>query len=437
MPEDLKLAAQLFDKESYYKDRQFGSFSAIKVFSKCETLFRDIFIDRTYEEPEQDYFIYGKLVDALVTEKPEFIPKYFVRVERKVKPEDALKIENQIKALDDEIKAKEAELQTKFDAKRKVIEDKIATLLAKETKTGANITALEKLQSEMKEMTEYPDQYHDKTIVKGIASRREEVTSLRISLNMIAEYADKQQVTNSIWENAEETALALKTHPSYSNMEFNEVTSQQVFVTIIDGIPVKGKLDHLHLSPALTKIYAIYIAKQITLDQLQAKIREMNPNDLWGIITDIKTCKSVAELEPYNNHYRGQLGFYQDLVSATLLIPKNQIRCRILVADKLSSTFKKAELFEYTQEALDELKGDVWAWVKLWWNAVQNRSYVSAKAKHGMAQKCYTCTECRFCPFSTSPGQPVMINGPRFGAKGEPATSLSLDVSTADAVLDY
>lgn len=437
MPEDLKLAAQLFDKESYYKDRQFGSFSAIKVFSKCETLFRDIFIDRTYEEPEQDYFIYGKLVDALVTEKPEFIPKYFVRVERKVKPEDALKLENQIKELEKEIGEKENLLQSKLREKTNALGQKVDELKAKETLTPAQIKALEKAQNELTDIQQNVGEYLDKTIVKGIASRKEEVSTIKISLGMIKEYADKQQVTNSIWENAEETALALKTHPSYSNMEFNEVTSQQVFVTIIDGIPVKGKLDHLHLSPALTKIYAIYIAKQITLDQLQAKIREMNPNDLWGIITDIKTCKSVAELEPYNNHYRGQLGFYQDLVSATLLIPKNQIRCRILVADKLSSTFKKAELFEYTQEALDEIKGDVWAWVKLWWNAVQNRSYVSAKAKHGMAQKCYTCTECRFCPFSTSPGQPVMINGPRFGAKGEPAQSLSLDVSTADAVLDY
>lgn len=437
MQEDLKLAAQLFDKESYYKDRQFGSFSAIKVFSKCETLFRDIFIDRTYEEPEQDYFIYGKLVDALVTEKPEFIPKYFVRVERKVKPEDALKLENQIKELEKEIGEKENLLQSKLREKTNALGSKVDELKAKETLTPAQIKALEKAQNELTDIQQNVGEYLDKTIVKGIASRKEEVSTIKISLGMIKEYADKQQVTNSIWENADETALALKTHPSYSNMEFNEVTSQQVFVTIIDGIPVKGKLDHLHLSPALTKIYAIYIAKQITLEQLQAKIREMNPNDLWGIITDIKTCKSVAELEPYNNHYRGQLGFYQDLVSATLLIPKNQIRCRILVADKLSSTFKKAELFEYTQEALDELKGDVWAWVKLWWNAVQNRSYVSAKAKHGMAQKCYTCTECRFCPFSTSPGQPVMINGPRFGAKGEPAQSLSLDVSTADAVLDY
>lgn len=436
MSEDLKLAAQIFDKEAYYKDRQFGSFSGVKVFSKCETLFRDIFIDKTYEEPEQDYFIYGKLVDAMVTEQPEFIHKHFVRVERKVKPEDALKYENQIKDLEKEITDKEQQLNAKVQEKTIALVTKIDELKAKETLTAAQIKTLEKAQTELKDMQENPNEYLDKTIVKGIASRKEEVANLQASLGTIKEYADKQQVTNSIWENGEETALALKTHPSFSNMTFNEVTSQQVFVTVIDGIPVKGKLDHIVMSQALTKIYAVYIAGQISLIDMQAKIREMNPNDLWAIITDIKTCKSVAEIEPYNNHYRGQLGFYQDLVSDVLLIPKTNIRCRILVADKLSSTFKKAELFEYSQAALDELKPDVWAWTKLWWNAIQTKTFISAKAKHGMKQKCYTCSECRFCPFSTSPGQPVMINGPRF-AGAEESSSTTLEVSTADAVLDY
>lgn len=434
--EDLKLKAQLFDKDAYYKDRMFGSFSGIKVFSKCETLFRDIFIDKTYEEPEQDYFIYGKLVDAMVTEPPEFIHKHFVRVERKVKPEDALKFENQIKELEVEVTEKERLLASKLQEKQVAVATKVNELLAKETLTPTQVKNLEKLQTELKDMKDNSNEYLDKTLVKGIASRKEEIDSIQASLGTIKEYADKQQVTNSIWENGEETALALKTHPSYSNMVFNEITSQQVFVTVIDGIPVKGKLDHLVLSPALTKLYAIYIANQMSLTEMQDKIKLLNPNDLYAIITDIKTCKNVGELEPFNNHYRGQLGFYQDLVSDVLLIPKQNIKCRILVADKLSSTFKKSELFEYEQAALDELKPDVWAWTKLWWNAVQTKSFVSAKAKYGMKQKCYTCSECRFCPFSNSPGQPVMVTGPRFGTKEEQAVSLT-ELSTADAVLDY
>lgn len=434
--EDLKLKAQLFDKDAYYKDRMFGSFSGIKVFSKCETLFRDIFIDKTYEEPEQDYFIYGKLVDAMVTESPEFIHKHFVRVERKVKPEDALKFENQIKELEAEVTEKERLLASKLQEKQVAVATKVNELLSKETLTPTQVKNLEKLQIELKDMKDNSNEYLDKTLVKGIASRKEEIDNIQASLGTIKEYADKQQVTNSIWENGEETALALKTHPSYSNMVFNEITSQQVFVTVIDGIPVKGKLDHLVLSPALTKLYAIYIANQMSLTEMQDKIKLLNPNDLYAIITDIKTCKNVGELEPFNNHYRGQLGFYQDLVSDVLLIPKQNIKCRILVADKLSSTFKKSELFEYEQAALDELKPDVWAWTKLWWNAVQTKSFVSAKAKYGMKQKCYTCSECRFCPFSNNPGQPVMVNAPRFGNKEEQAVSLT-ELSTADAVLDY
>lgn len=54
---------------------------------------------KTYEEPEQDYFVYGKLVDAMLTEKPEFIAENFIRVDRKINPADALKFENQIKTL--------------------------------------------------------------------------------------------------------------------------------------------------------------------------------------------------------------------------------------------------------------------------------------------------------------------------------------------------
>lgn len=434
--EDLKLKAELFDKEAYYKDRQFASFSSVKVYSKCETLYRDIFIDKTYEEPEQDYFIYGKLVDALVSEKPEFVPANFVRVDRKIKPEDALKKENEIKQLEQDIVDREAKIKEKLAVKVSEINTKIDELKGKEKLTAAQSAKLIDLEQQLQQITLNPEEFSDKVLLKGIAKCNEDISQLKHELSIIASFADKQQVTNSIWENAEDTALALKTHPSYSNMVFNEVTSQQVFVTIIEGIPVKGKLDHLLLSPTLTKLYAVYIAGQMSLVELQERIKTLNPNDLWAIITDIKTCKDLASLEPYNNHYRGQLGFYQDLVSDVLLIPKQNIRCRILAADKLSSTFKKAELFEYTQAALDELKPDVWAWTRMWWKSFQENKYVSAKAKHGMKQKCYTCSECRFCPFSLNPGQPVIINGPRY-IDDATATPLSMDISTADAVLEY
>lgn len=391
---DLKLDAHLIDKDSYYKDTQFISFSGLKIFSKCETLYRDMIIEKTYEEPEHDYFVYGKLVDAMITESPDFIEKNFILVDRKVNPEDALKIENQIKELEAYI---------------------------------ADPAFQEKLQK------------GNKTAQKGLEKRQREISECKEQLSIIAGLADKQQVTKSIWQNAEETALAVKTHPYFSNLEFNEVTSQQIFAAVIDGVPRKGKLDHLKLSPSLTKLYAIYIAGQMSLEALQERIRAMNPNDLWAIITDLKTCYSIPKLEPYSTHYRGQLGFYQDLVHAVLLIPIENITLQAFVADKVTNNFKMAEVFRYTQRAIDELKPDVKAWMDLWMNAMATRQFVSAKEKSGMEQKCFTCSACRLSPFSKRLGEPVLIDGPRFSSA--PGEALPLvengDFSTAEAMVEY
>lgn len=365
---------KLEDKKDYYKDSRFISFSGLKVFSRCETLYRDIFVTKVYEEPEQDYFIYGKLVDAMVTESPDFIEKNFIKVERRVNPEDALRYENEIK-----------NLQKEIDEKKLQIQDK-----------------------------------PNKTTEKGIESRLKKVAEVQLLLDGIKHLADKQQVTPAVWKNAEDTALAIKAHPYYSNMEFNEVTSQQIFTCNIDGIPCKGKLDHLKLSPALTKVYAIYVAGQMSFDDLRKFIAEkVHRDDMWAIITDVKTCYSLEKIEPYNPHYRGQLGFYQDLVHHTLGIPIENIKCQILVADKVTNLFKKAELFIYTQQSINEIKDDVRQWKKFWDNAYRTNTYISAKWKHGMKQSCFTCTECRFCPFSRKPGDAVVISGPRFGNDNE------------------
>ena len=426
---------ELVTKEDYYKDTASASFSGLKVLSRCETLYRDIFVLKTYEEPEQDYFTYGKLVDAIVSEPEGFITDNFVRVERKIKVEDALKFENQIKELEHEISEKVKVLNEKVQEKRKVIQDKITNLRdlngGDSELSPASQKKLDKLMLDLEAVEP------DKTIEKGIVSRRDQIVELQRSLDSIKQLADKIQVTNSIWVNAEETAQAIKSHPAFSNFEFNAVTSQQIFRSMKNGIPRKGKLDHLKLSPALTRIYAVYAAEQMNLTELQERIRrDIHPEDLWAIITDIKTCKDIAQLEPFNNHYRGQLGFYQDLVSETLLIPIERVRCRILAADKMSNDFKKCELFEYTQDSLNELKPDVEAWLKIWWDRQQSGNYISAKAKHGWHQKCFTCSECRFAPFSNKPGEPVMVSGPRFGDKAAPV-ALVEELNTADAVLDY
>lgn len=424
-------------KEDYYKDNTACSFSGLKVFSKCETLYRDIFVTKEYEEPDYDYFVYGKLVDAMTTEPESFIEENFIKVERKVRAEDALKIENDITMLKLEIDEKKAEGNRKNEAKRAAIKEKIDAATAKiaekrAAKPDADVTKdLDKVAKLNTEMTDLP---MDKTIEKGIASREAQITELQSKLDAIKMLGTKQQVTPSVWQNALETAAAIKSHPSFQTMEFNEATSQQVFRAEINGIPCKGKLDHLKLSPTLTTLYAVYVAGQMTLEELRAKIAsDVHETDKWAIITDIKTCRDLKSLEPYNNHYRGQLGFYRVLVSTVLGIPKENIRGRILVADKMNNDFKKVELFEYTASALEELQDNIWQWAALWHTAMKNNLFISDKAKRGMQQECFTCSECRFCPFALVPGTPVLVNSPRFGSE---KVELEL-VDTADAVLNY
>lgn len=427
----------LATKEDYYKDNTACSFSGLKVFSKCETLYRDIFVTKEYEEPDYDYFVYGKLVDAMTTEPESFIEENFIKVERKVRAEDALKLENDITMLRLEIDEKKTEGNRKNEAKREVIRAKIDALsvaMAKkrEKDPAADVGKdLEKAGKFDEEMRTLP---MDKTIEKGIASREAQILEVQAKLDTIKLLGTKQQVTPSVWQNALETAAAIKSHPSFQSMEFNEATSQQIFRATINGIPCKGKLDHLKLSPTLATLYAIYVAGQMTIEELHAKIlSDVHETDKWAIITDIKTCRDLKGLEPYNNHYRGQLGFYRVLVSTVLGIPKENIRCRILVADKMNNDFKKVELFEYTAAALEELQDNIWQWAGIWQRAMGNHVFISDKAKRGMKQECFTCSECRFCPFALIPGTPVMVNAPRFG---EGPIDLEL-VDTADAVLNY
>lgn len=437
-----------FTKDGYYKDRSCASFSLLKLYSKCETLCRDIFVTKVYEEPEHDYFIYGNLVDALLTESAQYLSENFVRVERRVNPEDALRIENKIKDLETEILEKEAKIEEKLGEKkaaettkvlklRSALNDKILKKPdADYSKDLAKITEAENaLPGKLEEIM----QNADKTLVKGIETRRANILEEKEKLALIASLVDKQQVTGSIWENAEETALALRTHPSFAQMEFNSFTSQQVFAVMADGVPFKGKLDHLKLSPALTKLYSIYISGQMTLEDMQTRIREdVHADDLWAIITDIKTCRDLKSLEPWSTHYRGQLGTYQVLVGSTLLIPKENIRCRILVADKINNSFKKAELLEYTQASLDELQPNIWEWARYWKaNALDQGIYVSDKAKRGWNQECFTCTECRLSPFSNKVGEPVLVSGPRFGGETPRPLTDADGMTTADAVLEY
>lgn len=360
----------LLDKDDYYKDTEFISCSHIKLFDKCEKLYYDTYVSKVYEEGDKDYFTYGKLVDAFLSESTEFVKENFVLVERKINVEDTLKYENEIQSLKNYLAAPEF---------------------------------LEKIAK------------GNKVAQKGLEKRTKEIADLEEKLEVIKSLGSKIQVTTALWREAEETALAIKTHPSFVYLEWNNLTSQQMLIETINGIPRKGRLDHLKLSPAMTKIYAIYKANKITKDEMRAQIKELNHNDWWAIVTDLKTCYDLVKLEPFNDlNYRGQVAFYRDLVANFFGIPHLNVKGRLLVGDKATNRFKMSELFEYPQEALDEKMPWIEETCKRLYDAKKSGIFISEKEKHGLNQHCFKCSECRFCPFSNKPGEPVMISAPRF-----------------------
>lgn len=417
----------LITEKNYFQDRTHLTFSALKVFSKCETLYREVFIAKTYNEPDRDYFIYGSLVDAILTETPEFVKENFILVSSKVSLDDALKYENKKQEVLNEME----EVKKKDDVKMEKLVEKLKEANEKEAKTDSQKKAkdkkLIKLNSEIKDLESNPSS----TVVKGLEVRQKKIDEFDQKLLAIKEMGNKSQVTKSIWKNAEETALAIKTHPYWTNLDFNPTTSQQIITAEIDGIPMKGKLDHLRLSPQVEKIYKMYKAKMIARDEMQNTIHNLPYESKHAIITDIKSHFNIEKIEPYNNHYRGQLGFYQNLVSAMLMIPIENIKCQIFVGDKVSSEFKRSEIFIYAQETLDELKGDVKEWSNIWRDATALDKFTSAKAKWGIEQKCFTCSECRMAPFSQEPGVPVLVTGPRF--KTEETSQVELN----EMLIDY
>ncbi len=350
---------QLEEKE-YYQDTNYLNFSGLKLFSKCETLYRDTFLLKAYEEPERDYYLYGHVVDCFLTEPDEFDKRY-VRVDRTVKVESALDIENKMQVLANEIEG----LKEKADK-------------------------------------------GNKTAIKGIVSRQGQMFELGEKLKVIRDFSDKIQVTNAVWENAMATAEAIKAHPIFGSMEFNDVTAQQTFACIVNGIPRKARLDYLKMSKPLTDLYTLWKTDLISLQEMQKQIAALDPADKWINILDIKTCYDLAKLEPWN--YRGQLAFYRTMIREIFGI---SAECYILVGDK-ADEFKKSEWFHYPANVLDTIETDIEIWAKRWANAITTNTFVSAKVKEGFQQQCYACSECRTQPFSTKPGSPVEVTGPRF-----------------------
>ena len=330
------------NEKEYYDDKEYFHFSGLKMFSKCRRLYKEVYIDKTIQQEEHDYFVYGKLVDALITESPEYFKEHFMVVSRTIDPEKKLSLE---------VKLKEAQEEYK----------KRGEILAKNPE--------------------------NKTALKGEKAWAEKIEEIQKQIFEIENIGDKIQVTTAIYENALATVDAIKSHPHFSDFLLSDPKRAQVILTtdkLWGQYKGKGKLDYLDLEWENEKII---------------KVR----------IVDVKTCRDLKSLELDNNHYKGQLAFYRELVHRVYDIPKDKIECYIVVGDKQTGKLKNAEIMLYDKDLLDEMDPILEAWTQELFNACTHNVFMSAKELEGTKQQCFTCSSCRTAPFSKD-GEIVRID---------------------------
>lgn len=342
--------------KGYNGKTELANYSGLRLFSQCPRLYYEQYIAKTYVEPERDYFVYGLLVDAMLT-SPEAVEARFIRVDRTVSAENALQYEVDIRGLENEL----------IPIREKAAEG-------------------------------------NKTALKGVEKREREIAELNVKLAAIKEIKTKQQVTASVWDHAQATAEAIKRNPMFPQLEWNALTSQSEFYS--DRIRRKGRLDYFRLSEPAMKIYAMWKTKAITEQQMRVEIAKLPEECRTGIIVDIKTTAKLSQLDPFC--YAGQLGFYQTLVEDVTGI---RCDCYIIAGDK-DTELKRAQDFKFSQEVLDQAKEQVAYIEKLFWLAKENNIWPSAKELRGIKQDCFKCSSCADRPFSLN--EPYLVTGPKY-----------------------
>jgi hypothetical protein len=193
------------------------------------------------------------------------------------------------------------------------------------------------------------------------------------------------------------TANMMKEHAFYRRLDISQFTTQ---VELIHGTR-RGTLDFVgYFDKTAKKGWQLYKTGAITEEELKTQMKDL-PSP---ILVDFKTTASfsVRELDP--KIYCGQLWYYQQLVKA---ITGHTARCYTLVGDK-DSTRKMVQLFEYSQESLDEVGKKVEEVERFFWKSVKDNSFPSAKQLRGIEQNCFRCSECSHSPFSPD-GQPYIV----------------------------
>lgn len=337
-----------------YRASTLINYSALKLFSVCPRLYYEQYVTKTYVEPERDYFVYGSLVDCMLT-TPEQLTKRFVRVDRTVDVGNTLKYEQKIKDLTAEL----MEIRPK-------------------AKAG------------------------NKTAQKGVASRESEIDALKEKLSSIGAMKDRQQVTAGMWDDAEATADAIKRNPSFAQLDFNSFTSQQIFTDTIAGR--KGILDYVAFGAPVQTLYNLLKTNHISYEEFFAKVQEISPENRTGWIWDVKTTALISSFDP--SIYAGQLAWYREIVEAYTGI---RCRCGIIAGDKDPSS-KRSQDYVFSPALLEEALKNVLAVEAAFKDCRASDAWIAAKEFRGTDQDCFRCSVCADRPFSTT--SPLVISGP-------------------------
>lgn len=328
------------------------SYSEIKLFSQCPRLYFEQYVLRTHVQADKDYFTYGQVADALLTQ-PWTLDEKFVRVSRKSDGGYLKEVEEMQK-----LEAKIAELEPQADA--------------------------------------------NKTKAKSLAKARLDLEETRARIVEMKSIGERIQVTGAIWDNAHETAEVIKRNPFYASqilplIETNRGSFQQMIYDM--ETHGKGTLDILYLSPGLQAVLDTFRAG--TLTKQDALEEAAKVEDKTGFIVDIKTTFAMSKMSPVM--YAAQLGYYQSIIQEILGV---KLPCFTVVGDK-DSTTKVAQDFAYSQDVLDRELGKLLAVKKillksleLYKGSQQEQWFPSAKILRGVKQDCFTCSRCKERPYS-------------------------------------
>ena len=202
--------------QSEYKAIDAFHYSGLKMFAKCPRLYYETYITKTNVQEAKDYFLYGNVVDTLITQ-PEELNNRFVQVSRR----------SDGSTLDLEMKC--TELRAEMD-----------TVLIK-AKEG------------------------NKVAIKGFESRQKKLIEMEEQIRVAKESGDKVQVPTAIWNDAHETATAIINLPLHNELltQGYECRPQETLQSK-GSVNRKGMIDRLYVKERDVIIVDIKTAYRLT-----------------------------------------------------------------------------------------------------------------------------------------------------------------------------